>query len=113
MSTYFGITSSEAAASPLYDKSYKADAGFNTVGLAGSATYNLTERWKLHALAGWDRLIGDAGNSPIVKEGSENQFYAGQLPIRLQLRLSCAAPSSGTLQVSAAFPREGGFFVRC
>ena len=38
MSTYFGITSSEAAASPLYDKSYKADAGFNTVvgGMGGA-----------------------------------------------------------------------------
>ena len=77
METYFGITSKEAAASPLYDKSYKTDAGFNTVGLAGSATYALSERWKLHALVGWDRLVGDAGNSPIVKEGSENQYYAG------------------------------------
>ena len=77
MKTYFGVTSQEAAASPLYDKSYKADAGFNTVGLAGTATYNLDERWKLHALVGWDRLVGDAGNSPIVKAGSENQFYAG------------------------------------
>ena len=77
MDTYFGISSSEAADSPVYDKAYKADAGFNTVGLAGSATYSLTDDWKLHALVGWDRLVGDAGNSPIVKEGSENQFYAG------------------------------------
>ena len=77
MDTYFGINASEAAASPLYDKAYKADAGFNTVGLAGSATYNLTDDWKLHALVGWDRLVGDAGDSPIVKEGSVNQYYAG------------------------------------
>ena len=77
MDTYFGINAKEAADSPLYDKAYKADAGFNTVGLAGSATYDLNERWKLHALAGWDRLIGDAGDSPIVKEGSEDQFYGG------------------------------------
>ena len=77
MDTYFGISSREAAASPLYDKAYKADAGFNTVGLASSATYNLSEDWKLHALVGWDRMVGDAGNSPIVKEGSENQYYGG------------------------------------
>lgn len=77
MDTYFGITSSEAAASPLYDKAYKAGAGFNTVGLASSATYSLSDDWKLHALVGWDRLVGDAGNSPIVKEGSANQYYAG------------------------------------
>ncbi|PZF76402.1 MipA/OmpV family protein [Aestuariivirga litoralis] len=77
MDTYFGINASEAAASPLYDQAYHADAGFNTVGLAGSATYNLTDDWKLHALVGWDRLVGDAGNSPIVEEGSVNQYYAG------------------------------------
>lgn len=77
METYFGITSKEAARSPLYNDAYKADAGFNTVGLAGSATYDLTERWKLHGLAGWDRLVGDAGDSPLVKAGSENQFYGG------------------------------------
>jgi outer membrane protein len=77
MQTYFGISSQEAVDSPLYDKSYKADAGFNTAGLAGSASYKLTESWKLHALAGWERMIGDAGNSPIVEEGSENQFYGG------------------------------------
>lgn len=77
MQTYFGITSSEAAKSPIYNSAYKADAGFDTVGLAGSATYDMTDRWKLHGLVGWDRLIGDAGDSPIVKAGSENQFYGG------------------------------------
>ena len=77
METYFGITQKDADNSPLYDKTYKADAGFNTVGLAGSATYDLDERWKLSAIVGWDRMVGDAGNSPIVEEGSENQWYAG------------------------------------
>lgn len=77
MDTYFGITASEAAASPTFDKAYRTNAGFNTVGLAGSATYDLSEDWKLHALVGWNRLVGDAGDSPIVKEGSANQYYAG------------------------------------
>lgn len=77
METYFGVTNKEAANSPNYNKAYNADAGFSTVGLAGNARYNLTDKWKLHVLAGWDRLIGDAGDSPIVKEGNENQFYGG------------------------------------
>ncbi|WP_421695447.1 MipA/OmpV family protein [Aestuariivirga sp.] len=77
METYFGITNKEAANSPNYNKSYNADAGFNSVGIAANARYDLTDKWKLHLLAGWDRLIGDAGDSPIVKEGSENQFYGG------------------------------------
>jgi outer membrane protein len=77
MDTYFGITSKEAADSPNYDKSFDAGAGFSSVGLAASARYNLTDKWKLHLLGGWDRLIGDAADSPIVKQGSENQFYGG------------------------------------
>ncbi len=77
METYFGITPGEAANSPVFDKSYKVGAGFNTVGLAGSASYDLTDRWKLSVLAGWNRLIGDAGNSPIVQQGSQDQYYAG------------------------------------
>lgn len=77
MSTYFGITSNEAAKSPVYDKPYHASAGFNTVGIAATSAYELTDRTKLYLRGGWDRLIGEAGDSPIVKEGSENQFYGG------------------------------------
>jgi outer membrane protein len=77
MDTYFGITSSEAEDSALYDQSYDAEAGFNTVGVAATASYGLTEDVTFHLRGGWDRLIGDAGDSPIVKEGSENQFYGG------------------------------------
>ena len=77
MKTYFGITSEEADDSPVYDNSYDADAGFNTVGVAATASYDLTEDVTFHLRGGWDRLIGDAADSPIVKEGSENQFYGG------------------------------------
>lgn len=77
MSTYFGITSKEAANSPVFDKPYSAGAGFNSVGIAATGSYELTEKTKLYVRGGWDRLIGDAGNSPIVEEGSNNQFYGG------------------------------------
>jgi len=77
MDTYFGITNDEAAESPVYDNSYDVEAGFNTVGLAATASYGLTEDLTFHLRGGWDRLIGDAADSPIVKEGSENQFYGG------------------------------------
>ena len=77
MKTYFGITSKEALDSPNYTSEYKADAGFNTVGLAATASYGLTEDMTFHLRGGWDRLVGGAGDSPIVKEGSENQFYGG------------------------------------
>ncbi|MFM8746466.1 MAG: MipA/OmpV family protein [Aestuariivirga sp.] len=77
MKTYFGISAAEAAESPIYDKSYDAGAGFNTAGLAATANYKLTDTVTLRMLGGWNRLIGDAGDSPIVEEGSENQFYGG------------------------------------
>ena len=77
MDTYFGITASEEVDSALYDKSYDAEAGFNTVGVASTASYDLTDDVTFHLRGGWDRLIGDAADSPIVKEGSTNQFYGG------------------------------------
>lgn len=77
METYFGITAGEEEDSALYDKAYDADAGFNTLGLAATASYDLTEDITFHLRGGWDRLIGDAADSPIVEEGSENQFYGG------------------------------------
>jgi outer membrane protein len=77
MQTYFGITPQEAVDSPIYDNAYDADAGFNSVGLAATANYGLTDTVTLRMLGGWSRLIGDAGDSPIVKAGSENQFYGG------------------------------------
>ena len=77
METYFGITPGEEADSALYDKAYDASAGFNRLGLAATASYGLTDDITFHLRGGWDRLIGDAADSPIVKEGSENQFYGG------------------------------------
>jgi MipA family protein len=77
MDTYFGISGGEADDSPLYNNSYDAEAGFNTVGLAATASYDLTDDVTFHLRGGWDRLIGDAADSPIVREGSENQFYGG------------------------------------
>jgi len=76
MTTYFGITQGELAGSK-YTAPYDADAGFNTVGVAATASYNLTDDFTFHLRGGWDRLIGDAGDSPIVKEGSADQFYGG------------------------------------
>lgn len=77
MKTYFGISQSDADDSPIYASAYEADAGFNSLGIAATASYALTEDITFHMQGGWDRLIGDAGDSPIVKEGSENQFYGG------------------------------------
>jgi outer membrane protein len=87
MDTYFGITTAEDLASDVYDQSYDAEAGFNTVGVAATASYDLTDEFTFHLRGGWDRLIGDAADSPIVKEGSADQFYGGA-GISYQFRFS-------------------------
>jgi outer membrane scaffolding protein for murein synthesis (MipA/OmpV family) len=75
METYFGITAAEAAAGPLPE--YKPDGGFKSVGLAAKVSYAITDRTRLQVKGGWDRLIGEAGDSPIVKAGSADQWMAG------------------------------------
>ena len=75
METYFGVTGAEAAKGSL--AKYQPDAGFKSAGLSARVSYALTDRTKLHAKAAWDRLIGDAGDSPIVKAGDANQWMIG------------------------------------
>jgi len=77
MNTYFSVTAAEAAAPGSVLSTYNAGAGFETVGLAARASYAWTENTTLHVRGGWDRFVGDAARSPIVKAGSENQFSIG------------------------------------
>ncbi len=75
METYFGVTPSEASKGIL--TAYKADAGFKTAGLAATANYWIDDRTRLQVKGSWNRLIGDAGDSPIVKYGSRDQWMVG------------------------------------
>ena len=75
--TYFGVTAAEAAAAGSTLTAYSPDAGINSVGLELKANYAFSERTTFHLRAGWDRFIGDAADSPIVKAGSADQFTIG------------------------------------
>ena len=76
MDTYFGVTSAGSARSGL--ATYTASGGIKDVGLGVTASYNLTERWGIVGRAAYSRLLGDAADSPIVKqEGSPDQFMGG------------------------------------
>jgi len=74
MDTYLGVTAAQSAASGL--PAFDPDGGIKGVGVAGEAKYALTRRWSLVGEAGYERLIGDAADSPITDRGSENQFSA-------------------------------------
>lgn len=66
MDSYFGITSAQSARSGLVE--YQAGAGFKRVDLKGSIAYRWTEHWSIIGAAGAGFLLGDAKNSPIVKD---------------------------------------------
>ncbi|WP_127076699.1 MipA/OmpV family protein [Rhodomicrobium lacus] len=57
---------------------YNAGGGLNSVGVSASARYDVNERWSIRGFAEWNRLEGDAADSPLVKlRGDEDQWQAG------------------------------------
>lgn len=83
MNHRYGVTLSEAATHNLVFPNhavyaYKPESGFESAGAAASVSYQFTDQWKATATAGYDRLIGDAGRSPIVRRiGDRNQYTFG------------------------------------
>ena len=77
MDTYFGVTAQDAAWNGTVTP-YSPGAGVKSVGLAAAATYRWNEQWTTTLRGQYDRLVGPAGDSPIVRNfGSQNQFTLG------------------------------------
>jgi outer membrane protein len=73
---YFGVTPAAAAASGL--PAFQTSSGFYAVGAMAGLTYKLGRNWGMRSYVGYDRLINDAGDSPIVNRfGSRDQFSGG------------------------------------
>lgn len=76
MDAFFGVDAEGAAKSGL-DR-FDAGAGFKDVGLIVGTGYEITEHWTLALNLTYRRLVGDAADSPIVRDrGSPHQFRAG------------------------------------
>ena len=76
MNTYFDINHSQASRSKM--TAYDADAGVKDISAFNILIYSLTRHWNVVSFMGFSRLLGDAANSPIVKErGTANQFRFG------------------------------------
>ena len=57
---------------------YTPNGGLRSAGLATSVTYDMSDVWSTTVYGGYDRLIGDAAKSPLVRKlGSPDQFRAG------------------------------------
>lgn len=77
MDTYFGISPRESVNTGGRIAAYSPGGGFKSVGAAASAKYEIFTDYFISADAKYDRLVGDAADSPIVKAGNANQYYFG------------------------------------
>lgn len=73
---YFGVTPAASASSGL--PAFDAGGGVQSIGLTAGYLRQLSRRWGLAAYARYDRLVGDAADSPVTRElGSRSQPSAG------------------------------------
>ncbi len=73
---YFGVTPAVSAVTGL--AAFDPNGGFYAVGAVAGLTHRLGRNWGLQGYVGYDRLIGDAADSPIVRGfGSRDQFSGG------------------------------------
>ena len=77
MDTYFGVSRRESINTGGRLAAYEPDGGFKSVGVAASAKYEIFTDYFINADAKYDRLVGDAEDSPVVKAGDANQYYFG------------------------------------
>ncbi len=74
MNTYFGVTVAEAGTSSF--TAYNAGGGIKSAGIAVNARYDFNDQWAGEAGASWNRLVGDASDSPLIAAGSRDQYTA-------------------------------------
>jgi len=73
---YFGVSPAAAVTSGL--PTYQPRSGFYAYGAMAGLTYKLGRNWGMTSYVGYDRLIRDAGDSPLVRTlGSRDQFSGG------------------------------------
>jgi outer membrane protein len=73
---YFGVTPAASLASGL--PAYRPGGGVYAVAAASGMSYQFNSRWGVFSFARYERLVGDAARSPIVRKfGSRNQLSGG------------------------------------
>lgn len=71
--TYFGITADEASAAL---PQYELDGGLVSAGVEFGARYQINDVWGVEGAITWEKFQGDAADSPIVEQGSDEQWGA-------------------------------------
>lgn len=76
MRRYFGVNALESVASGL--PVYKVDGGVKSYGATLAAKYDWSKNFSTTLWGRYDRLVGDAGASPVLsRDGSRNQYTLG------------------------------------
>lgn len=78
MQTYFGVTPVEALRSKKM-WAYDPSGGFRGVGFDMTARYQFTPEWAVVGELIYEKLIGDAADSPLVQVGGESHQIIGKL----------------------------------
>ena len=108
-SAYFSVTPFEAALNGRVTP-FRARGGSTSAGVLGALTYKWSEQWATTVYAGYDRLTGDAADSPITRRlGSQDQFKVGAKAVLLlcdHALLALKAKSSPSSQGHAALSRS-------
>lgn len=63
---FFGVDAEQSASSGL--PQYSAGAGFKSINLDLGILYSVNESWTARGFAGYNKLMGDAMDSPIVRD---------------------------------------------
>ena len=76
MEAYFSVNIYNIGSAQL--RGYDADEGFKDVGVTCVISYKFNDRWGATGVLGYTRLVGDAGDSPVVDDrGDPNQLLGG------------------------------------
>ncbi|MDR0746878.1 MAG: MipA/OmpV family protein [Helicobacteraceae bacterium] len=71
----FGITPEQSG--EYHFDIYEAKSGFKDIGINASISYRITKTLSISAVGGYKRLLDIAANSPIVKDGTADQYRVG------------------------------------
>jgi outer membrane protein len=73
----FGVSAADALQNGVVTP-FKPSGGLHSAGIATSVTYDISQTWSTTVYGGYDRLVGDAAHSPLVRKiGTPDQFTAG------------------------------------
>lgn len=75
MDAFFGVSAAQSASSGLAE--FDPDSGIKSVGASLGTFYQFTENWGGQALLAYERLVGDAADSPIVKDEDQYRAFLG------------------------------------